>query len=118
MDHLSLEGIRCLCRVGVSASERAKRQVMSVDVRLGMDLRKTAKSDDLRDALDYRRLERRLREAAESGEHRLIERLAGILAETALGFDRRVRSVRVRVRKRPASMPRTESVSAELCRTK
>jgi len=118
VDSIVIEGIRCLCRVGVSPSERAKRQSALIDVRLGLDLRKASRSDDLQDTLDYQALERLLRETAESGEYRLIERLAGSLAEEALARDRRIRSVRVTVRKRPASMPQVREVSVELYRTK
>jgi len=115
-DRIRLHGVACRCRIGVPAAERRKRQRILVDVSLGLDLRKAGQTDDLKRSVDYHALERTLRQAAESGERMLLERLAEDLARTALMFDGRVRAVTVAVRKKPAVMPQTREVAVEVRR--
>ena len=118
MDAIALEGLSCRAKVGVPDRERAKRQRVELDVTLELDLCAAARTDDVRASADYRAVERRVREAVESGEFRLLERLADAAARAALAADRRIRAVRVRAAKRPAVMPKTARVVVELRRTR
>lgn len=114
MDFIRLEGVACRVRLGVPAAERAKRQTVLVDLALELDLRAAGRSDDFRNAADYWALEKAVRREAEGRERCLVEALAEDLAALALRLERRARSVRVRVLKRPAVMPRTRAVVVEL----
>ena len=117
-DRILLEGVRCRCRVGVPAAERAKLQAIELDVALEADVRKAGQSDDLRDAVDYWTVERDVRAVVEAGTFTLLERLAETAAAAALAADRRVKAVSVRAAKRPAVMPRTRRVVVEIRRAR
>ena len=117
-DFIHLEGIRCHAKVGVPSRERGKRQGIELGVTLELDLRAAARTDDVRRTADYWAVERKVREAVEEGEFRLLERLAEAAALAALAADRRVRAVRVRAAKRPAVMPKTARVVVDIRRSR
>lgn len=103
-DLVSLRDLRVLGRHGVSAEEQAVAQEFAVDVECPTDAATAAASDDLADALDYRRL-RDVAEAVIGGPpRRLVETLAEEIAQRVLGeLDRPW--VRVRVTKlRPGTI--------------
>ena len=69
-------GLRGFGRHGVLASERANGQPFLVDVELGVDTRRAAKSDDLSDTVDYAGLADRVVALVEGEPVNLIETLA------------------------------------------
>lgn len=117
-DRIRLEGLRCRCRVGVPAWERAKRQAVELDLELELDLGPAARTDDVRRTADYWAVERAVRASVEAGSFRLLERLADAALRAALAADRRIRAVRVRAAKRPAVMPKTRRVVVDLRRAR
>ena len=110
MDAIWLMGVECRVRLGVPDWERKKPQRVWLDIGLGLDLRKAATSDDVRDTVDYWRIETEARRIAEAREYRLAERLAWEVGETVLRQDRRLRSVHIVVHKRPKVMSKTREV--------
>jgi dihydroneopterin aldolase len=92
---VELVGLEVFGRHGVDDDEREQGRVFLYDVAL--DVRPPA-SDRLEDTVDYRAVAACVREVSDASEYRLIESLAGAVAdELAARFaaDR----VRVRVRK-------------------
>lgn len=118
MDSIFLSGIACRVRLGVPDAERRRPQRVLIDLELRLDLEKAGATDDPADTVDYWEAERRVRTLAESGEYRLVERLASAVAGTALELDGRIVSVRVAVRKRPKAMPKTGEVAVALDRSR
>lgn len=78
---VSIEGLRLRGRCGVTAAERALGQTLEVDVHLRPAQVRATATDDLGDTVDYGRVAEVVREVVEGGEFRLLERLAGALAE-------------------------------------
>lgn len=117
-DKIILTGIECRVHLGVPESERRRRQMVLVDAALEADASKAALTDEPADAVDYWRIEKAVRSAAESSPRRLLETLAEDAAAAVLKADRRIRSVRVRARKTPAVMPRTAEVAVEILRSR
>ena len=76
MDWIWLYGVECQVRVGVPAAERRRPQKILIDVGLELDLSACAAKDDFRLTADYWGVEKAVREAAETGERRLVETLA------------------------------------------
>ena len=99
MDRIVLTGMRLEGHLGVSEEERAFPQLVEVDVELETDLGQPASSDDLAEGVDYAPIVERTREVVETGEHRLIESLAGAVADAVVDASGRVTAVVVRVRK-------------------
>ncbi len=97
-DTILIQGIRLEGRHGVEDDERALPQLLEVDLEVEVDLGHASHSDDLADTVDYGRLVKICQEVVESGSFRLLERIAGVIAERVLGMDG-VRACTVRVRK-------------------
>jgi len=100
-DTLELCGLEVSCIIGDLPEERIREQTLVIDVRLSVDLRSCARSDDLNDTVDYAQLCEDIRSVLRRAQCRMIERAADCVAFVALQ-DARVRSVRVRVEKRGA----------------
>jgi dihydroneopterin aldolase len=81
VDRIILRAIRCMIRVGVSAEERQRPQDCLVDVEVEADLARAARSDDLRDTLDYAGIFAAVLGLARDEEFALLERFAGRLVE-------------------------------------
>lgn len=114
MDRLILENLEVPCVIGDTPEERERESVLLLDIELATSAARASVSDDLADAVDYAALAKRVAEALRAAECRLIERAAGIAAAECLE-DRRVESVRVRVKKR-ASVPCLGAACVEVVR--
>ena len=97
-DILLVEDIRFYGHHGVSKAEQTVGVWFSVDAELAVDLSAAAVSDDLGSTVDYGAVARRIVEVGTKERVNLIERLAGLIAQTLLR-EFPAREVRVRVRK-------------------
>jgi 7,8-dihydroneopterin aldolase/epimerase/oxygenase len=97
-DRIHVTGIEVWGRHGVLTDERAKAQRFLIDLSVMFDSAPAAASDDLNDTVDYGILAERVHAVVESESYRLIETVAGRVADTVLA-DPRVSSVRVTVHK-------------------
>ena len=82
-DVIEIRGIRGFGRHGVFDHERADGQEFVVDVRLELDTRPAAASDDLADTVDYAALAQAVAAIVTGPPVRLLERLAGLIADRA-----------------------------------
>lgn len=80
-DHILISGLRVKTLVGWPDEERATPQFVLVDVDVETDLRPSSGSDDLDDTIDYAAVVAEVAEHVGSSETRLLERLAGEVAE-------------------------------------
>jgi len=117
MDRIELRGMSFQGRHGVRSEERAQAQEFRVDIRVEADLTDAARTDHLEDTVDYRQLRAAAREAIEGESKKLLESLAGEIAERILRLPR-VQGVSVRIAKRPASMQPIEAAAVRIYRTR
>jgi dihydroneopterin aldolase len=103
VDRIVLEGMVFSGKHGLTDAERARSQRFTVDIELEADLARAARSDQIEDTIDYRRVRTIAKEVIEGEPAHLIETLAGRIALKALKVPR-VAAVSVRVTKRPPSM--------------
>jgi dihydroneopterin aldolase len=110
-DRITLRGMRFLGRHGVTLEERLEPQPIEVDVELETDLAAAAASDDLANTIDYSAVFEVARAIVEERSFRLIEALAGEVADAVLAAhaegDPPLGAVEVRVRKPQAPLPGT-----------
>jgi 7,8-dihydroneopterin aldolase/epimerase/oxygenase len=99
MDRITLTGMRFEGRHGVSDEERALPQLLELDLEVEADLAAAGRSDELADTVDYSPLIRLVREHVEERSFRLLEAMAGTIAEAVLATAPRADAVVVRVRK-------------------
>jgi len=97
-DTILLSGMRFEGIHGVSEEERLLPQLLEVDLEVALDLTKAATTDALADTLDYGELVEACRRVVEEGTQRLLEAVAGAIADEVVGHPG-VERVRVRVRK-------------------
>ncbi|NUR06193.1 MAG: dihydroneopterin aldolase [Nocardioidaceae bacterium] len=107
-DQLAVRGIEAFGHHGVFDFERREGQVFVVDLVLGIDTRTAAKSDDLRQTVDYGNLVTRVKHAVETDPVDLIETLAQRIADVCLA-DARVAWTQVTVHKPDAPVEATFS---------
>jgi 7,8-dihydroneopterin aldolase/epimerase/oxygenase len=103
-DRITLRNLRFLGRHGVELEERLEPQPFEVDLILRGDLSAAAASDDLADTVDYSAVFSLVGEVVEGRSYRLIEALAGAIADAVLA-GHPVDDVEVRVRKPKAPLP-------------
>jgi dihydroneopterin aldolase len=108
-DRISLRGLTATGFHGVLPSERRDGQTFVVDLDLSLDTGPAARSDDLRDTVDYSGLATNVIEIVQGPPVNLIETLAAQVA-TACLTDPRVTSASVTVHKpnAPVGVPITD----------
>ncbi len=107
-DRLVVRGIEALGHHGVFEAERREGQVFVVDLVLGLDSRPAARTDDLRDTVDYGTLVAEVKQAIETDPVDLIETLAERISGVCLA-DARVQWSEVTVHKPDAPIDATFS---------
>jgi 7,8-dihydroneopterin aldolase/epimerase/oxygenase len=80
LDKIFLEGLKVEAVIGIWEWERRVRQTVSLDLEMAVDARKAAASDDIEQALDYKRIAKHLIQVVEASRFKLVETLAETLA--------------------------------------
>ena len=83
-DAIFLRELRVDTIVGVWEWERKIRQTVSIDLEMGTDIRQAAKSDDLEDTLNYKKVAKRVQAFVSDSEFKLVETMAERIAEVVL----------------------------------
>jgi dihydroneopterin aldolase len=94
---LVLRGLTVQSSIGVSADERARPQRIGVTLEVEVDPRAPAR-DKIVEVVNYGQMVGRVRDVCTSTSARLLETLAGEIAQACF-FDERVRAVKVRIEK-------------------
>ena len=117
-DRITLRGMRFLGRLGVTLEERLEPQPIEVDVTMVLDLSGAAASDELADSVDYAAAFSRVAEVVEHEPFRLLEALAGAIADALLAAFA-IDAVEVRARKPKAPLPGAfDTVEVRIRRTR
>jgi 7,8-dihydroneopterin aldolase/epimerase/oxygenase len=104
-DQIQLRGLRVVGTHGVLPEERSRAQPFEVDIDLDVDLAPAASSDRLADTVDYGGIAGIAAGIiAGSPSYRLLEALAGAVADAALSSDPRITAVTVSLRKLQAPL--------------
>jgi len=103
-------------RHGVRPAERENSQEFKVDIKVDAELGDASRSDHLADTVDYTQLRAVAREVIEGPPRKLLESLAGEIADRIVQLPR-VQGVSVRVAKRPAGMQPIEAAAVRINRT-
>ncbi|HYZ69814.1 MAG TPA: dihydroneopterin aldolase [Mycobacterium sp.] len=103
-DRIELRGLTVRGHHGVFDHERRDGQDFVVDITVWIDLAAAAASDDLADTLDYGTLAQRAADIVAGPPRKLIETVAGAIADDVMADDR-VHAVEVVVHKPSAPIP-------------
>ena len=108
MDIIEIDNLRLRCVIGFSSHERKDRQDVVISLRLGCDMRVAARSDDPKDALNYRSLTKDVIKLVEASKWQLLETLATAIARVCV-LDHAAAWVQVRAHK-PGALRFSDSV--------
>ncbi len=116
MEHIFLHDLKVETIVGIWNWERKIRQTVSIDLKMGADIRRAAASDDIDDTLNYKLVAKRVQQFVGDSSFQLVETLAERIAEVILDdFD--VPWVEVRVNK-PGAIRGARDVGVKIRREK
>lgn len=101
MDITFLHGLKIECIIGIWDWERSSKQTVIIDLDMGCDVSAAAKNDDIKDAVDYKTVAKRLAEFVGNSDFQLVETLAENIA-ALLRKEFGLAWVRVRVNKKGA----------------
>src|SRR5690606_9441058 len=98
MDCIEIKDLLLRTIIGINAEERVQRQDVLISLALFTDTRAAGKSDNIEDAVDYKRVTKQVIALVEGSQFLLVERMATEIAALCLS-DERVQRVRVSVEK-------------------
>ena len=101
MDITFLHGLKVSCIIGIWDWERAAKQTVIIDLDMASDVAKAAASDDIKDAVDYKSVAKRLQEFVGNSDYQLVETMAEEVAQLLLK-EFGLAWVRVRINKKGA----------------
>lgn len=113
-DRILIEGLSARCIIGVNNDERTERQDVVIDIDLYTDMSVPGRTDDIRDAVNYKEVKKKVLGLVESSRFFLIEALAEAISRACLE-DEAVEKVRVRVDK-PLALRFARTVGVEITR--
>lgn len=79
-DRIFLHGLSAECIIGFIDWERRVKQTVVLDIELPVDCARAARTDEVADTLDYKKVAKRVLAFVEASEFRLVETLAHRLA--------------------------------------
>jgi dihydroneopterin aldolase len=104
VDTIELTGVEVWANHGVMEHEADLGQRYVIDVRVHLELRAAIRSDDLADTVDYGGLSSLVVHSFGQPRARLVESVAGRVADAVLAHDERIEAVDVAVHKPSAPL--------------
>ena len=112
MDEIFIKDLLVKAVIGVYDWERKQQQNVLVNIRMFTDTRQAAKTDDIKDCIDYGEVTRQIQSFIERSARFTVEALAEDIANLCLNHSR-VNKVMVRVEK-PGVVKGTSSVGLQI----
>jgi dihydroneopterin aldolase len=81
LDKVFLHDLKVKTTIGIFDWERRIRQTIAIDLEMASDVRKAAVTDQIDDALDYKKVAKRVIAFVEAAEFQLVETLAEAIAK-------------------------------------
>ena len=113
-DKIFIQELEIRCILGTLPRERKKKQRVVIDLEFSAPVKKAARRDDLRDALNYQKIVERAMEFVSKSRFYLMETLAECLAQ-ALLREFKLKGLRLRLSK-PAAIPNVRNIAVEISR--
>jgi len=84
MDIVFIEDLQVDTTIGIYDWERGIKQTLAFDIEMATDIREAATSDDIKYALNYKAVSKRVIQFVEESEYLLVERVAEEIADIIL----------------------------------
>jgi dihydroneopterin aldolase/D-erythro-7,8-dihydroneopterin triphosphate epimerase len=115
-DKIYIRDLQVRCIIGIEPEERREKQDILVNIILYTDCTIPGKTDNINDALDYKKVKKTILKSIENSSFYLIEKLAEEIAAICLSFEK-VKGVTVTIDK-PGVLRFARSVAVEITRMK
>ena len=115
-DKIFIQGLEISCIIGTLPRERKKKQKVVVDLEFPVSIRKAARKDDLRDALNYQKFVGQTTKFVSQSRFYLIETLAERLAQKLL-LEFKLENILLRISK-PNAIRNAKNVGVKIFRKK
>ncbi len=83
-DKIFIQELKIPCLIGIFDWERKKKQIVSIDLEFPAVISKAARTDNIRDAVDYKKISKRIIDYVSKSKFYLIEALIENLATLLL----------------------------------
>ena len=113
-DKIFIQKLEVFCIIGTLLRERKKKQKVVIDLEFSAPVKKAARRDNLKDALNYQEIAGRATVFVSKSRFYLVETLAERLAETMLK-EFKLKDLRLRISK-PDAIRNARSVGVEIFR--
>ena len=97
-DKIFIQGLEISCVIGTLARERRKKQKIVIDLEFSTPIKRAARRDHLRDALNYQKIAGRATSFVSKSRFYLLETLAERLAQVLL-LEFNLRNIAMRISK-------------------
>ena len=114
-DSIFLRELKVETVIGILDWERKIRQTVSIDLEMGADVSRAAKTDSIEDTLNYKGVAKRVQQFVGESDFHLVETLAEKIAEIVLA-EFKVPWIKVRVSK-PGAISGAKDVGVLIHRT-
>ena len=84
MDKIFINDLQVETVIGIFDWEREIKQTISINLEMEFDISKAAKSDDINDYLDYKKVSKRIISLCEKADSYLVENLIEKIAQVVL----------------------------------
>ena len=115
MDKIFINDLQVETVIGIFDWEREIKQTISINLEMEFDISKAAKSDDINDSLDYKKVSKRIISLCEKADSYLVENLIEKIAQVALK-EFPVSKVTVSLEK-PSALRGSKSVGIKITRS-
>jgi len=112
MDKIIIKDLLLRGIIGINEDERTNKQDILINIVMYADTRKASVSDDIKDAVNYRTITKRIIAHVEESADFLVEKLVNDIARIIL-TEFEVEQVRVRLEK-PGALRFADSVGVEI----
>jgi len=116
MDHIYIRDLNLRCIIGIYPDERREKQDVILNVKMDADLSAAARSDDIKDTVNYKSIKKEIVALVEASDFNLIETMASRVLDIVMG-DTRVQRATVTVDK-PGALRFARSVAVEMSRSR
>ena len=84
MDIIFIQGLKIDTTIGIYQWEREIRQQITLDIEMGFDIQLASETDNIKHALDYKTVSKRLIAFVQASKFELVETLAAKIAQIIL----------------------------------
>ena len=115
MDKVFIENLEIETIIGIFGWEREVKQIVRISLEMSFDISKAGKSDNIDDALDYKKIGKSIVNLVENSSFFLVEKMAEEIASLVLK-NKKIEEIKLRVEK-PGALRGSKSVGVEILRT-